>query len=184
MAWRAPRNKRNSLQLTPDACSGKQCLAASAPTFDLPGSYCACAALACASGPTLLKRRVEAFQLDTGVDRREVPVGLGIVGIASCVCQASTSRVGAQASGMRRSRHGEDGQHRLGEVQPATVLGSVMPLEPLDQAARLGRLESLARRGHACSDCPGPARFSRPWGSAHRSGARECGHNRLPCDAR
>ena len=42
---------------------------------------------------------------------------------------------------------GEDGQLGFGEVQPAAVLGRVMPLEPLDQAARLGRLESLLERG-------------------------------------
>src|SRR5215813_5472356 len=100
------------------------------------------------SGPTLLKRRVEAFQLDTGVGRREVPVGLCIAGIATCLpgVDLTGEHLGIRDAPVE-ALAGEDGQLGFGEVQPAAVLGRVMPLEPLDQAARLGRLENLVERG-------------------------------------
>src|SRR5262249_13323775 len=114
------------------------------------------------SGPTLLKRRVEPFQLDTGVGRREVPVGLGIVGIATCLPGIDFTR---EHLGIRdapvEALAGEDGQLGFGEVQPATVLGRVMPFEPLDQAARLGRLENLVERG--IPGAPHPVATGRHW---------------------
>src|SRR5215470_19095214 len=101
-----------------------------------------------ASSPTLFKRRVEAFQLDTGVGCREVPVGLGIVGVAFFLPGVDLT---GEHLGIRNAPvealAGEDSQLRLGEVQPAAMLGRVMPLEALDPAACLGRLESLVERG-------------------------------------
>ena len=95
-----------------------------------------------------LKRRVEAFQLDTGVGCREVPVGLGIVGVAFFLPGVDLT---GEHLGIRNAPvealAGEDSQLRLGEVQPAAMLGRVMPLEALDPAACLGRLESLVERG-------------------------------------
>jgi hypothetical protein len=41
---------------------------------------------------------------------------------------------------------GEDGEFGLGEIEPAAVLGRVVPLEALDDAARLGGLEGLVER--------------------------------------
>jgi hypothetical protein len=44
---------------------------------------------------------------------------------------------------------GEDAEFGLGQVEPASMLGRVMPFEPLDEAARFGGRKGLVERSQA-----------------------------------
>ena len=76
-----------------------------------------------------------------------MPVGLGLMGVSALfpggdffdqgllVWEAAIEALGR-----------EDGEFGLGHVEPASVLGRVMPFEPFDEAARFGGGEGFVKR--------------------------------------
>src|SRR4029450_12373437 len=77
-----------------------------------------------------------------------MPVGACVVGIAAF---APCINFGGQGGGVGdasvETLTGEHGQLGLGQIEPASVLGGVVPLEALDDPARLGRRERFVERG-------------------------------------
>ena len=63
------------------------------------------------SGLNLLKRRIQALQFDTGIGGREVPVGLGVVGVAALAPRVDLGResggVGDAAVEALAGEHGQ-----------------------------------------------------------------------------
>ena len=74
-----------------------------------------------------------------GICLSEVPVGLGVVGVAA---RAPGIDLGAEVDSIGdaagEALAGENGQLGFGQIEPAAVLGRVVPLEPLDDPAGLG----------------------------------------------
>src|ERR1700758_3278581 len=63
-------------------------------------------------------------------------------------CHAVTSWARICLSAMRRSRHCDaNAEFGFGHVEPAAVLGRVVPFEALDEPAGLGRGKGLIKRG-------------------------------------
>ncbi len=100
------------------------------------------------SGLNLLKRWIEALQLHTGIVRSEVPVGRGVVGIATL---APSRHLACKCLGVRdvagEALAGEHGEFGLGQIEPAAMLWRVVPLEALDDAAGC-----VARRARPAPD--------------------------------
>ena len=75
-----------------------------------------------------------------------MPIGLGVVGVAVLLpggdFRGELLLVGdAAVEALGR----EDGEFGLGHVEPASVLGRVMPLEAFDEAARFGGREGFVK---------------------------------------
>src|SRR5467141_4246758 len=98
--------------------------------------------------PESLELRVQSLQLDAGVGGCELPVGFGVVLVAVVLpCGDFVGEdllVGDAAIQTLRRENAEFG---FGHVEPAAVLGGVMPFEPLDEPAGLGRGKGLIERG-------------------------------------
>ena len=96
------------------------------------------------SGLNLLKRRVEAFQLDASIGLCKAPVSFGVVGVAADnpgLDLALKGRLVGEAPVETLAR--ESGELGLGHIEPAAVLGRVMPFEALDEAPCLRGRERL-----------------------------------------
>ena len=76
-----------------------------------------------------------------------MPVGFGIVGVAA---RAPRIDLGLEECGVGnaagKALARKNREFGLGQIEPAAVLGRVVPFEPLDDAARFGRLEGFVKR--------------------------------------
>jgi hypothetical protein len=101
-----------------------------------------CASLA--SGLNHLKCRVEAFQLDAGIGGCKAPVSFDIVSVA---VEEPGANLALEAAPIRdtpiETLIGQDSKLGLGHVEPAAMLGRVMPFEALDEASCLQGRECL-----------------------------------------
>jgi hypothetical protein len=84
------------------------------------------------------------LQFNAGVGGSELPVGFGVVLVAIALPGGDFLDQGllvgdAPIEALRR----HDAKFGLSHVQPASVLGRVVPLEPLDKPTRLGGGESF-----------------------------------------
>ena len=99
-----------------------------------------------ASGLNQLKCRVEALKLDAGIGGCKAPVSFDIVGVA---VKEPGRNLALETAPVRdtpiETLIGQDSKLGLGHVEPAAVLGRVVPFEPLDDAASLGRLEGFIK---------------------------------------
>ena len=91
-----------------------------------------------------LKCRVEAFQLDAGIGGCKAPVSFDIVSVA---VEEPSGNLALEAAPIRdtpiETLIGQDSELRLGHIEPAAVLGGVVPFEALDEAPCLQRRECL-----------------------------------------
>jgi hypothetical protein len=92
--------------------------------------------------------QLRGLQLDAGVGGCELLAGFGVVLVAVVLpCGDFVGEgllvVDAAIQTLRR----ENGEFGFGHVEPTAVLGSVMPFEPLDEPAGLGRGKGLIERG-------------------------------------
>src|SRR5260370_15609246 len=94
-----------------------------------------------------LELRVQSLQLDGGVGGCELPVGFGVVLVAVVLpCGDFVGEdllVGDAAIQTLRRENAEFG---FGHVEPAAVLGRVVPFETLDEPAGLARRLVLIKR--------------------------------------
>ena len=73
-----------------------------------------------------------------------MPVGLGVVGVAAFAPRVDLAgERGGVGDASVEALAGEHGQLGLGQIEPAAVLGGVVPFEPFDDPAGLGRLEGF-----------------------------------------
>ena len=88
------------------------------------------------------------MSFDAGVGGCELPIRLGVQG-AAALSPGGDFGDRAFLSEMRRSRHWVErtASSDLAMLEPASVLGRVMPFEPFDEATRLGSGEGLVERG-------------------------------------
>ena len=92
--------------------------------------------------------RIEAFQLDAGIRGCELPIGLGLVFVAAVLpggnLLGQRFLIGnAAIQALRR----QDTQLGFRHIQPAAVLGRVVPFEALHEPPGFGRRECLVKRG-------------------------------------
>src|SRR5262245_54963199 len=97
-----------------------------------------------ASGLNQLKCGVEAFQLDAGIGGCKAPVSFDIVSVA---VDEPGANLALEAAPVRdtpiETLIGQDSKLGLGHVEPAAVLGRVVPFEALDEAPCLQRRKCL-----------------------------------------
>ena len=91
---------------------------------------------------------VEPREFDAGVFSCELPIGLCMMFVSVVLPSGDFSLEGllvgnATAQALAR-QHGEFG---FGHVEPASMLGCVMPFEPLDEATRFGSGKGRVERG-------------------------------------
>src|SRR6476659_2285473 len=83
-----------------------------------------------ASGLNQLKCRVEAFHLDAGIGGCKAPVSFDIVSVA---VEEPGGNLALEAAPIRdtpiEALIGQDSELRLGHIEPAAVLGGVVPFE-------------------------------------------------------
>ena len=92
----------------------------------------------------LLKCGVQAFQLRARVGGGEVPFGLGVVSISGRAPRVHLcSECGGVGNATVEALAGAYNQLGLSQIEPTAVLGRVVPFEPLDDPAGLGRLEGF-----------------------------------------
>ena len=84
------------------------------------------------------------LEFDTGVGRCEVPIGLGVSGIAIVLPGGDFLDQGLFVGNASVEALGrQDAEFGFGEIEPAAVLGGVVPFEALDQAPGLGGRKGL-----------------------------------------
>src|SRR5262245_49779883 len=97
-----------------------------------------------ASGLNQLKCRVEALKLDAGIGGCKAPVSFDIVSVA---VEEPGGNLALEAAPVWdtpiETLIGQDSKLGLGHVEPAAVLGRVVPFEALDEAPCLQRRECL-----------------------------------------
>src|SRR5262245_8184629 len=90
------------------------------------------------SGLNQLKCRVEALQLDAGVSGCKAPVSFDVMNIAVAEPGGDLPlEVATVRDAPIETLTGQDSELGLGHIQPAAVLGRVVPFEALDEAPRL-----------------------------------------------
>src|SRR5262245_25952538 len=96
------------------------------------------------SGLNHLKCWVEALELDAGIGGCKAPVSFDIVGVA---VEEPGGNLALEAAPVRdtpiETLIGQDSKLGLGHVEPAAVLGRVVPFEALDEAPCLQCRECL-----------------------------------------
>src|SRR5262245_29974327 len=96
------------------------------------------------SGLNQLKCRVEALELDASIGGCKAPVGFDIVSVAM---EEPGANLALEAAPVRdtpiEALMGQDSKLGLGHVEPAAVLGRVVPFEALDEAPCLQRRKRL-----------------------------------------
>ena len=97
-----------------------------------------------ASSLNQLKCRVEVLKLDSGIAGCKAPVSLDIEGVA---VDEPGGNLALEAAPIRdtpiETLIGQDSELRLGHIEPAAVLGGVVPFEALDEAPCLQGRECL-----------------------------------------
>src|SRR5262245_33002429 len=97
-----------------------------------------------ASGLNQLKCWVEALKLDAGVGGCKAPVSFDIVSVA---VEEPGANLALEAAPVRdtpiETLIGQDSKFGLGHIEPAAVLGRVVPFEALDEAPCLQSRECL-----------------------------------------
>ena len=82
---------------------------------------------------------VEPLQLDPRVFGCELPIGLCMMFVSMVLPSGDLSFEGLLVgNAAAQTLAGQDGEFGLGQVEPASMFGSVMPFEPVDQATRFG----------------------------------------------
>jgi hypothetical protein len=90
------------------------------------------------------------FEFDTGVGRCEVPVGLGVAGIAIVLPGCDFLDQGLLVGNAPVEALGrQDAEFGFGEIEPTAVPGRVVPFEALDQPPGLGGWKSFVKRSLA-----------------------------------
>src|SRR5262245_22411839 len=97
-----------------------------------------------ASGLNQLKCRVDALKLDAGIGGCKAPVSFDIVSVA---VEEPGANLTLESSQVRytpiETLSGQDSKLGLSHVEPAAVLGRVVPFEALDEAPCLQRRKCL-----------------------------------------
>jgi hypothetical protein len=88
------------------------------------------------SGLNHLKHWVEVFELDAGISRCKAPVSLVVMVVAAVLPDVDLTLEGGPIWNTPiEALAGQNGELGLGHIEPATVLGRVVPFEPLDETA-------------------------------------------------
>ena len=81
----------------------------------------------------------------------EVPVCLGVIGIAVVFPSGDFVDEGLFVGDAAvETLRGEDAEFGFGQIEPAAVLGRVVPFEALDQPSGFGGRKGLVERGLGC----------------------------------
>ena len=117
------------------------------PVQGYPSAFLALFAFSCrttASGPTSLKCRVKMQEFDAGILGRELPVHGHAQGVAVLHPGLDLgSQHGLAFDALVQALRGQGRELDFGNVEPAAVLGCVVPLQPRRGASRLGRGKGL-----------------------------------------
>ena len=101
-----------------------------------------------ASRPSHSKLGVQPFEFDAGVFGCELPIGFGVVLVSVALPGGYFFLEGLLVGdATAQALPDQNGEFGFGHVEPASVLGRVMPFEPLDEAAGFGGGEGGIERG-------------------------------------
>src|SRR5262249_61782574 len=98
------------------------------------------------SGLNRLKCRVEALELDAGVNGCKAPVRFDVMSVALAEPSGDLAFEAAPVGDAPiKTLGGQDSELGFGHIEPATVLGRVVPFETLDETPRLSGRECLIK---------------------------------------